>query len=143
MRLAFGSSPAVNHFHKQWDSFLIAAGYGGCRNITLDTLCYSSKKGGEQIKSRKKKDIGCVFYATSVLMINITDSTSATHKRMLYLYRETYNLSTFQLNELTFNQINMFLAGTGWYQERDIGHYNIRIMQMRFKKKQQFSELMQ
>lgn len=81
--------------------------------------------------SLQKKDIGCVFYETSVSMINITDSTSATHKKMLHLYGETYNLSTFQLNELTFNQINMFLAGTGLYQERDIGHYNIRITKMR------------
>lgn len=43
------------------------------------------KKGGVSRLSLQKKDIGCVFYETSVSMINITDSTSATHKRMLHL----------------------------------------------------------
>lgn len=50
--------------------------------------CYSLKKkrGGRVSRlSLQKKDIGCVFYETSVSMINITDSTSATHKRMLHL----------------------------------------------------------
>lgn len=51
--------------------------------------CYSflkkEKKGGVSRLSLQKKDIGCVFYETSVSMINITDSTSATHKRMLHL----------------------------------------------------------